>query len=234
MDNLQFPSYWIKVEGLNIHYKCLGKGPTIILLHGGTDDWRGWRKNLAFLAKNFQVYAVDLPGLGLSKAPDTPVSPSWFSSFLRGFTEALNIKGTHLIGHSLGGTTALAFALDFPGRVKKIVLVDSGALGQISKKGQLLLFLIRGIKRTVGKEKVPKYKMSSKEDWLLTNRLHTLNPPVMLVWGERDPYLPVSQAKLACSLIPNCQLCVFPRCRHAPHRERPDEFNNLVYQFLTE
>jgi pimeloyl-ACP methyl ester carboxylesterase len=234
VDNSRFPSHWIRVERLSIHYKCLGEGPTVILLHGGANDWHEWRMNFAFLAQNFRVYALDLPGFGLSESPNTPVSPPWFSSFLRNFMEALSITDTHLIGHSLGGTITLTFTLDFPEMVKKIVLVDSGGLGQVNCKGRLLLYLIRGVKRIVGKEKIPNFKAGgTMEEWLLINRLRELKPPVMIVWGEWDPYYPPSQARLAQSLIPNCQLYVLPRCRHAPHRERPEEFNNLVYQFLT-
>lgn len=235
MDNLTIPSYWLEVDGLNIHFKCLGKGLPVILLHGGANDWHEWEKNLAFLAKGLRVYALDLPGYGLSESPNILVSPSWFRSFLSRFMEALGLREAHLIGHSLGGTIALAFALDFPERVKKIVLVDSASLGEISRKGQLILFLIKGIKRMAGKEKKkPKFETSPTDDWLLTNRLPELKPSVMIVWGENDPYLPVSQARLAHHLIPNSQLHVFPRSRHAPHRERPDKFNHLVYQFLTE
>ncbi len=148
--------------------------------------------------------------------------------------EALSITDTHLVGHSLGGTITLTFALDFPERVKKIILVDSGGLGQVKRRGRLLLYLIRGIKGIVGREKSTNFKAGGTiEDWLLINRLHELKPPVMIVWGERDPYYPPSQARLAQSLIPNCQLHVLPHCRHAPHRERPDEFNRLAHQFLT-
>ena len=149
--------------------------------------------------------------------------------------DALDIKNAYLIDHSLGGTIALALALDYPERVRKVVLVSNGGFrGEISRKGQLLLSIIRGIKRLVGKEKSPKYDISSIDDWLVVNRLHELKPQVMIVWGERDPYLPISQARLAHSLIPDCQLYIFPGCRHAPQRERPEKFNKLVCHFLNE
>ncbi len=231
-DDLQIPSYWIKVDGLNIHYKCLGEGPKIILLHGGANDWQEWRRNLAFFARNFQVYAPDLPSFGLSEPPPEPVSLHWFSSFLKNFMDVLNITDAHLAAHSLGGSIALSFALDSPERVKKIVLIDSSGLGEISRQGKLLLLLIRGVKRMFGKEKNPKYKDGSLEDWLLVKKLRKITSPVMIVWGARDPYLPVSHAKLAQSLIPNCRLYICAGCYHAPHREHADEFNNLAYQFL--
>jgi len=234
MNSLQFPSYWVKVAGLDTHYKSSGTGPSVILLHGGANDWREWQKNLASLSRNFCVYAPDMPGFGLSEPPADPVSPAWFSSFLKNFMAALNINEAHLVGHSLGGLVALAFALNFPEKVRKVVVVNSAGLGQMSRKGRVILLLVRGLKSIIGKGKKPRYKSGSNEDWLVIERLPELKPPVLIVWGQRDPYLPVSQAKLAHSLIPSSQLSIFPGCRHAPQRERPDKFNHLVYQFLTE
>lgn len=130
------------MQGLDIHYKCLGKGASVILVHGGANDWHEWQKNIAFIARSFRVYAPDLPGFGLSQSPSTPVSLSWAVSFLRDFMDTLGITAAHLIGHSLGGMVALAFALDFPERVNKLVLTDSAGLGEISQEGWLRLFLI--------------------------------------------------------------------------------------------
>lgn len=233
MDNLQIPSYWVKVDGLDIHYKRLGKGPAVILIHGGHNDWREWQINLPFLARWFCVYALDLPGFGLSDSPG-PLSLPWTASFLNSFMRILEIAGAHIIGHSLGGMIAIKFALDFSEMVKRVVLVDSAGLGEVSHAGYLLMSMINGFKRIAGKHEPPKYKVSSPEEWLLVNRLKELKQPVMIIWGERDPYLPVSQARSAQSLIPNCQLYAFRRCRHAPHRENPERFNNLVFQFLEE
>ncbi|HEY82484.1 MAG TPA: alpha/beta fold hydrolase [Dehalococcoidia bacterium] len=234
VNNLQVPSHWIEIKGLKIHFKCLGEGPPVILLHGGGNDWREWRKNLIPLAQGLRIYAPDLPGFGLSDPPLMPVSPSWFSSFLKDFMEAVGVKEAHIIGHSLGGTLAIALALDFPQKVKKVVLIDSAGLGPISGKGRLFLFLLGGLKKVLGKENKPKFKPRSAKEWLLADRLAELRAKVMIVWGENDPYLPTSQAELAHQLIPDSELRIFPRCRHAPHRERSNEFNHLVYQFLTQ
>lgn len=231
-DVSEFPSYQTKVQGLDIHYKCLGKGPTVILLHGSDNDWHEWKKNLVSLAQNFHVYAPDLPGFGLSQAPEMPLSAPWGVSFLKNFMEALNIDSTHLIGHSLGGLLALSFALDSPERVKKLVLVASAGLGEMKSTGQVRLFLTREIKRLFGKEKSSKYQNTSENGWLLIHRLPELAPETAVVWGDWDPYLPVSQAKLAYGLIPHCQLFIFRRCGHAPQRERAEAFNTLVCRFL--
>lgn len=237
-DNPDFSSHWVRVQGLNVHYKCFGTGPTLMLLHGNGNDWREWHMNLAFLAQSFRVYALDLPGFGFSDVPNTPVTPRWFSSFLGNLMETLGITDTHLVGHSLGGVISLAFALDFPERVNRIIIVDSAGLGQLSQKGRLLVLLAGGLRRAgriLGRGKGPEYKTGgTMQDWLFTDSLPKLKLPVMILWGEKDPYLPVSQARLAQNLIPNSQLYVFPGCHHAPQRECSGKFNSLVYEFLSE
>lgn len=232
MNHHELPGNRATAEGLNVHYILLGNGPPVILLHGGAGDWHEWRRSLAFLARTSTVYALDLPGFGRSDPPDRPVTPLWFSSFLGDFMDALQLDSASLLGHSLGGSIALAFALDFPERVNRLVLIDSAGLGELSRTGRRRLSLIMGIKRILGKEKVPRYAVGKWDEWLFLGRLPTLRPPVMLVWGEKDPYLPVSQARLAHRLLPNSRLHIFPGCHHAPHRERPAEFNELVSQFL--
>lgn len=226
-------SYWTRVQGLDIHYKHLGKGQPIIFIHGAANDWHEWKKNLAFLAQNFQVYALDLPGYGQSQPADVPVSPAWAASFLNDFMKALDLSSAHIVGHSLGGMVALVFALDHPEKVNKLVLVNSGGLGEISRQGWLILHLTSWIKKLQGIGK-NKYLKSTKDDWIFINRLPEVKPKTMVIWGDKDIYLPVSQAKLAHSLIPDCRLQIFPHCGHAPQRESADEFNNLICQFLSE
>jgi pimeloyl-ACP methyl ester carboxylesterase len=180
MKSPDIPSYWTEIKGLKIHFKCLGEGPPVILLHGGGNDWHEWRENLVPLSQSFRVYAPDLPGFGLSDPPPTLVSPSWFSSFLKDFMEAVGIKEAHIIGHSLGGTLAIALALDFPEKVKRVVLIDSAGIGPLSRKGQLFLLLLRGLKKVLGKENKPKFKPRSAKEWLLADRLVELRAKVMI------------------------------------------------------
>lgn len=227
-------SYWAKVGGLDIHYQHLGEGEPVILLHGAANDWHEWEKNIAALSRSFRIYAPDLPGYGLSQMPEAPISPSWGAEFLKDFLMAMGIQSAHFVGHSMGGIGVLSFALTYPEKVKKLILVDSGGLGEFSRRGRWLFNLTSGMRRLAGKEKKLTFAESSSDDWIFLDRLPELKPPTMIVWGDNDMYLPASQARQAHSLIPNCRLHIFPRCGHAPQREYTEEFNRLVCQFLSE
>lgn len=71
-----------------------------------------------------------------------------------------------------------------------------------------------------------------REDHILLSRLPQLRKPTLILWGDRDPLLPVSQAYAAARLIPDCRLHVFPECGHDPASEVPQDVICLVREFL--
>ncbi|MEJ2740792.1 MAG: alpha/beta fold hydrolase [Dehalococcoidia bacterium] len=228
------PSHRITVRDIDIHYKCAGKGFPLILIHGGGNDWHEWYKNIPYLSEHFRVYAPDLPGYGLSQFPDFPVSPSWFAGILSGFMEALGIDSAHVIGHSMGGLASLHLSLSYPDKVNRLVLIDSAGFGEIAKKANRRLAVIRRIKRLAGKEKSLRYMDGTADEWYITERMQELNVPTVIIWGERDSYFPLSIAEKAKNAIQGAQLFVLPRCRHAPQRDDPDKFHDIVHRFLVE
>ncbi|WP_433682201.1 4,5:9,10-diseco-3-hydroxy-5,9,17-trioxoandrosta-1(10),2-diene-4-oate hydrolase [Nocardia sp. CA-119907] len=118
---------------LHYHEAGVGNGPTIVLLHGGgpgASSWSNFARNIPELARDFHVLAVDQPGFGRSDKPTD--HPQYFvhsASALRDLLDALDITGrVHLLGNSLGGGTAVRFALDYPDRAGKLVLMGPGGL----------------------------------------------------------------------------------------------------------
>ncbi|WP_067531382.1 4,5:9,10-diseco-3-hydroxy-5,9,17-trioxoandrosta-1(10),2-diene-4-oate hydrolase [Nocardia crassostreae] len=118
---------------LHYHEAGVGNGPTIVLLHGGgpgAASWSNFLRNIPVLARDFHVLAVDQPGFGLSDKPTE--HPQYFvhsSSALKDLLDTLGItERVHLLGNSLGGGTATRFALDYPDRARKLVLMGPGGL----------------------------------------------------------------------------------------------------------
>jgi pimeloyl-ACP methyl ester carboxylesterase len=116
----------LDVRGGSIYYETLGKGPAVILIHGGFGDRRMWDGQFQALATNFQVVRYDHRGFGRSPAPRESYSP--VDDLLR-LLEQLSIRRAHLVGNSMGGTLAIDFALKHPGRVASLVIVAAGARG---------------------------------------------------------------------------------------------------------
>ncbi|WP_327111990.1 alpha/beta fold hydrolase [Nocardia sp. NBC_01730] len=120
---------------LRLHYHEAGEGngPTIVLLHGGgpgASSWSNFARNIAVLARNFHVLAVDQPGYGRSDKPTE--HPQYFvhsASALKDLLDHLQITSrVHLLGNSLGGGAAVRFALDYPDRAGKLILMGPGGL----------------------------------------------------------------------------------------------------------
>ena len=118
----------VVVRGLNIRYVVEGNGPTVLLIHGFGEFLETWWFNRP-LCEHFKVYAMDLPGHGLSDKPEVGYDLTFATEFANDFAQALGIEHASLIGHSLGGLVAMSMAINFPEKVDKLILVDSGGLG---------------------------------------------------------------------------------------------------------
>jgi 4,5:9,10-diseco-3-hydroxy-5,9,17-trioxoandrosta-1(10),2-diene-4-oate hydrolase len=127
-------SRYAKAGDLRLHYHETGTehDTTVVLLHGGgpgASAWSNFGRNLPVFAKSFRVIAVDQPGFGLSDKPTE--HDQYFTHSARALHDLfdeLGIKKAHLLGNSLGGGTAVRFALDHPDRAGRLVLMGPGGL----------------------------------------------------------------------------------------------------------
>jgi pimeloyl-ACP methyl ester carboxylesterase len=123
----------IDVGGVAIH--CLIAGPAsaprVVFVHGLGGSYETWSLNLAAFAERFRICALDLVGAGSSDKPAMDYSVPSLVDFLERFLDKLggDWQRVNLIGHSLGGAIVLDFATRYPGRVERLVLVDSAGMG---------------------------------------------------------------------------------------------------------
>ncbi len=109
-----------------------GDADAVVLLHGGgpgASSWSNFGRNMPVFAKRFRAVMMDLPGYGGSAA--RPATGHFFTvaaNALAGLLDELGIAKTHIVGNSLGGGAALRFALDYPDRVGRLVLMGPGGL----------------------------------------------------------------------------------------------------------
>ena len=120
----------VELHGQRVTYHLLGEGPPIVLVHGITSSSRTWRQVMHGLAEHHTVIAPDLLGHGRSGKPRGDYSLGAYASGLRDLLTVLGITKATVVGHSLGGGIAMQFAYQFPERVERLVLVDSGGLGE--------------------------------------------------------------------------------------------------------
>ena len=115
----------ITVRDIEVYYEIHGRGDPLLLIHGLGSSCRDWELQVPRFSRDFQVITVDLRGHGRSSKPPGPYSIPMFGEDTARVLESLQLSPVHVVGISLGGMVAFQLALDFPGLIKKLVIVNS-------------------------------------------------------------------------------------------------------------
>ena len=119
------PEKWVTVYGAKLNFIEAGSGPAVILLHGLGGDSSNWASTIGPLSRTHRVIVPDQIGFGKSDKPLINYRIATYVDFLKGLMKELKVERASLVGNSLGGWIASAFALANPQMVDRIVLVDS-------------------------------------------------------------------------------------------------------------
>ena len=111
------------------YYEDHGAGEPIIFLHGFTLDHRVWGPQVKFFSANYRVIVVDSRGHGKSDAPETSYGRTFRVDDLLDLFKHLKLDQAHLVGLSMGGSTAIGFSLKYQAMLKSLTLVSTGAAG---------------------------------------------------------------------------------------------------------
>lgn len=115
----------LSYKGISISYSVSGKGPTITLLHGFLENSTMWAETVTLLEKTNQVITIDLLGHGKTDCLGYVHTMENFADIVDAILQNLNITTTTIIGHSLGGYVALAFAEKRTEMVDGLCLMNS-------------------------------------------------------------------------------------------------------------
>lgn len=118
----------VEVNGGRLEFDVAGQGPPIVLLHPGLWDRRTWDDQFGLFAKTHRVVRLDARGYGRSSRPE-PGHPYSDVDDLAAVMDAAGVARAALVGCSMGGGTAIDFALAHPERVAALVLAAPGLAG---------------------------------------------------------------------------------------------------------
>ena len=90
------------------------RGKTVLLVHGARSNHRIWAPQLQALARRHTPIAMDLPGHGESEGSGS-TNVSEYRDFVKALVDALGLESFVIVGHSMGGSIALDFTLNYPG-----------------------------------------------------------------------------------------------------------------------
>lgn len=109
-----------------LHYEISGSGKeTLVLLHGFMENLTIWDDMERYLSEDFQLVKVDLPGFGKSESIAEIQTMEIIADEVEKLMHYLEVTNFHLLGHSMGGYVALAFAEKYPQRLKSLSLFFS-------------------------------------------------------------------------------------------------------------
>jgi pimeloyl-ACP methyl ester carboxylesterase len=253
-------SHDVMLEGYRIHYREMGSGKPLVLIHGLGGNSLDWAPVMKTYAKaGYRVYAPDLLGFGKSEKPDIAYSISQQEQLVSDFMHSQGIQQADVIGWSMGGWIALKFTLDHPEKVRRLVVNDSAGLvfqagfgpdvfvprteKQVAvlysllepKAGPMPAFVARDVVRRTDKNgwvvQRAVSSMLTRKD-LLDGKLGGIKQPVLIVWGADDNLIPVSSGYDMAKAMPQSDLEVFQGCGHLAPAKCAPQISSKTLEFL--
>jgi pimeloyl-ACP methyl ester carboxylesterase len=138
---------WVEIEGRPVNLVDLGPRDSpedpAVFIHGLAGSWQNWLENLPHFARNRRVIAMDLPGFGHSEMPAEKISISGYGRTIEALLDALDVEGAEIVGNSMGGFIGAEVAIQFPERVKRLVLVSAAGLSVEHQRNEPVLGVLR-------------------------------------------------------------------------------------------
>ena len=122
-------SKFINLDGVDVHYRDEGNGHPIILIHGTASSLHTWEAWTDGLKETHRVIRMDIPAFGLTGPNLTrDYSIESYVAFIHEFLNQLEIDSCVIAGNSLGGNIAWNYALEYPDRISKLILLNASGL----------------------------------------------------------------------------------------------------------
>lgn len=244
----------VRVFGQNMHLEKGGSGEALVVLHHEIGS-AGWTALHEQLARDFTVYAPDLPGYGKSERLEWARHPRDLALVLQGLLDELGIDSCILVGLGFGGWLAAEMAPMNQGRFKELVLVGAMGLRPVSGEimDQMLMTFDDYIRsgfidvaahdRILGQESTREQRAlwsdaretTARIAWKpymystqLPHVLAGIRIPTLIVWGQQDKIVPVSCARQFQEAIPHAELSIIENVGHFLDMERPEALADLV------
>jgi pimeloyl-ACP methyl ester carboxylesterase len=244
----------VVVNGILASYQKTGKGKPLVLLHGWGDSSKTFAGLAAELKRNYEIYAVDLPGFGASQAPAEAWDLQKYADFLKTWIKKINIEPAAIIGHSFGGSVAVVAVSDGLPVHNLILLASSGIRDKNSlqkkfmsagaKAGKIPLKLLPAGKQKAVKQKI--YGSIGSEIVLVPHMEETfrkiigqdirgnaakITAPTLIIYGSHDKSTPISDGHILNRSIRGSMFEIID-AGHFLHQEHSQKIAQLIRQFL--
>lgn len=250
------PQHFSEIEGLRLQFRLRGEGEPLLMLHGWGQSSLSFMGAASLLEKRFRILTPDLPGFGFSEAPREAWGSADYARVMAELIKTAGFESVDVLGHSRGGTIALALATAYPELVKRLVIVASPIVLLPPEPGvrsrSLRYSALRGVAKLMpplrgrllawGRNRFgsadyraagalrPTLVRVVNEDW--RPALPAVQAPVLLIWGSEDTEVPLRVAEEAMGLLPRAELVTLEGAGHFPFLDEPEAFAEAVSSFL--
>ena len=163
-------SHFVEANGIKLHYLDYGTAgrPPMLCVHGGAAHAHWFDFVAPGFTPDYHVYALDLRGHGDSAWADPQTySFETYAEDINAFLEKLDLSDVVLIGHSMGGMISLVHAATHPGRIRRLVIVDSTMLMPMDRVSKMREFSSRPARGyTTQDELIARYRLEPAESQL--------------------------------------------------------------------
>lgn len=247
------------LNGIDQYYESHGEGPALVFLHGRGGNHLSWYQQVAAFRAEYRCVAIDHRGFGLSREDPSGPGRQAFVDDLRLLLEHLEVSRACLVGQSMGGFSALGYAVRFPERVSGLVLSDtSGGIrderilsafrkrlpslpqdvairalsAEFRERDPVQAFLYAEIGRLAPPVRESLLALLTSEDGPSVQELEGYRIPTLVLVGELDIVVPPDVAGIVAECLPGAKLAVVPGAGHSVYFEKPGEFNRILAGFL--
>ena len=250
----------VPINGIEIDYQEYGEGEAIVFCHGAGGNLLSWWQQIPYFSASYRCITFSHRGFGHSyDVPDGPGMKSFIED-LAALLDHLEVDSTHLVSQSMGGRTALGFAMEHTTRTRSLVLADTtGGMGEPDVEQALDDWWKR---QTPGRElgfRALGHDFGTREPALAnlylqisrTNpprpqiagvlsggprgaELANLKVPTLFIVGDEDDITPPHIIEAASAQIPGSEVIRVPGRGHSVYFENPDVFNFEVGRFIAQ
>ena len=254
---------FLNLPDFRMYYEEYGSGTeTIVAVHGNMASIRWWRFLIPYLPANYRLIAMDLRGCGKSTHPEKGHEIGQFVEDIDALVRVLHLNSFHLIGHSMGGQTAMAYTLAYQDKVDTLTLVDSVpadglVLGEEERQAFKTLMADQDLLRLAIGSCCPYFNegevidqfledaLSSSQEIFLGNpetmhatnfldRLEEIKVPVLIIHGREDSIIPVPSLLNTIKAMAGARVVLLEKCGHSPFIERTEIAARVFFGFLND
>jgi len=232
--------------------------PQLLILPGWQGSKASWQNFINLAQTDFEVYCFDLPCFGEEPCPEEVWGIENYADFVLEKIKRLNLHKPVMLGHSFGGAIAAYLVASQQGEFSRLILTGPAIFRQSKSLKKIIFFPLAklgnfifsmpvlnkysglmkkilyrlansdynetsGIKREI-------YKKITGQD--LSQTVRKINLPTLIIWGEKDGYVPVGQGKKLAKLISDSRLKIIPGGKHGLHLQMPEKLYGIIKNFL--